>query len=204
MPRRLNREESQQQTRQRLLEAAYTVFGRRGYHAASLDAIAEEAGYSKGAVYSNFASKEELFLALLDHYTEEQMKGWEKIRELFAGPDQREVPKPENKDEAELTYVEYIKQDQSWIMLQLEFMLNALRDEKMRLEVAKRLRTMRQVMQEHLAAAHAANNTTPALPLGDLPLYMFSFDIGLSLQTLLDPDAIPEDAYMVAIKRLLG
>ena len=115
-----------------------------------------------------------------------------------------EAPQAEDENEDGLSYVEHIQQQRSWILLQLEFMINALRDEKMRLEVAKRLRTMRQVMKEHLAAAHAANNTTPALPLDDLPLYMFSFDMGLSLQTLLDPDAIPEGAYIAAIKRLLG
>lgn len=63
MPRRrLTREESQAQTRGRLLDAARTVFAGRGYHGASVEEIAEEAGYSKGAVYSNFESKEEIFL----------------------------------------------------------------------------------------------------------------------------------------------
>src|ERR1700756_5756827 len=52
-------------TRDHLLAAAAEVFGRRGYHAATLDEVAEAAGFSKGAVYSNFASKEDLFLALL-------------------------------------------------------------------------------------------------------------------------------------------
>src|SRR5258706_6443215 len=63
-PGRLSRQQSRLQTRERLLEAATLVFSRRGFDAASVEEIAEEAGYSKGAVYSNFASKEELFLTL--------------------------------------------------------------------------------------------------------------------------------------------
>ena len=52
--------------RMRLIEAAATVFAQKGYGGASLEEVAETAGFSKGAVYSNFAGKEELFLALLD------------------------------------------------------------------------------------------------------------------------------------------
>jgi AcrR family transcriptional regulator len=63
---RLTRDERKAQTRADLLAAARDVFVRRGFHRASLDEIAEEAGYTKGAVYSNFADKDGLFLALLD------------------------------------------------------------------------------------------------------------------------------------------
>lgn len=70
---RLSRRESQEQTRQRLLEAAVIVFAEKGFVRAKLDEVAEQAGYSKGAVYSNFASKEELALAVLDHQRDKQL-----------------------------------------------------------------------------------------------------------------------------------
>ena len=60
------RAEQQVQTRERLIDAAARVFARRGYHAATLAEVAREAGYSTGAVYSNFSGKEDLFLALAD------------------------------------------------------------------------------------------------------------------------------------------
>jgi AcrR family transcriptional regulator len=63
---RLTREQSQAQTRARLLTSAQALVAREGYENASVDRIAEEAGYSKGAFYSNFSSKEELFLELLE------------------------------------------------------------------------------------------------------------------------------------------
>lgn len=67
-PARLTREQSRAQTRERLLASAAVVFAREGYAGASVDRIAEEAGYSKGALYSNFASKDELFFELIDYY----------------------------------------------------------------------------------------------------------------------------------------
>jgi AcrR family transcriptional regulator len=65
---RLTREESQARTRARLLESAHEVVARVGYENASIDLIAENVGYSKGAFYSNFASKEEIFLELLERH----------------------------------------------------------------------------------------------------------------------------------------
>lgn len=69
MPRtRMTRAEQHAQTRERLLVAAEQVIARLGYGGASIDLISAEAGYSKGAIYSNFDSKEDLFLALLEFY----------------------------------------------------------------------------------------------------------------------------------------
>ncbi len=66
---RLSREESRRQTRARLLESAQDIFALDRFGGASVDQIAEHAGYSKGAIYSNFESKESLFLELLRHVT---------------------------------------------------------------------------------------------------------------------------------------
>ena len=71
---RLSRKESQELTRQRLLDAAVVVFAEKGFALARLDEVAEQAGYSKGAVYSNFSSKEELALAVLDKQRDQQLE----------------------------------------------------------------------------------------------------------------------------------
>jgi AcrR family transcriptional regulator len=70
---RLTRQESQAQTRQSLIDVARRVFLRRGFHAASLEEIALEAAVTKGAIYSNFANKAELFLAVLDQRVENRL-----------------------------------------------------------------------------------------------------------------------------------
>jgi AcrR family transcriptional regulator len=72
-PVRLTRAQQQAQTRERLLAAAEQVFARHGYGGASIDLITAEAGYSKGAIYSNFESKEAVFLELLRLYMERDM-----------------------------------------------------------------------------------------------------------------------------------
>jgi AcrR family transcriptional regulator len=84
-PARLTREQSRARTRERLLASAAVVFTREGYAGASIDRIAEEAGYSKGAMYSNFASKDELFFAMFDFYALGQAN--ELCRRLDAAPD---------------------------------------------------------------------------------------------------------------------
>ena len=67
---RLTREESRAQTRDRLLEAAREVFARNGFHGASVEEIASAAGFSTGALYSNFEGKEDLFLVLMEREIE--------------------------------------------------------------------------------------------------------------------------------------
>ena len=78
-PVRLTRAQQQAQTRERLLAAAEQVLARHGYGGASIDLITAEAGYSKGAIYSNFESKEAVFLELLRVYMERDMAELERI-----------------------------------------------------------------------------------------------------------------------------
>jgi AcrR family transcriptional regulator len=68
---RMSRAERREQTRQELLSAAEACFVSRGFHASSVDQVAERAGYTKGAVYSNFASKEDLFFAVYERRVEQ-------------------------------------------------------------------------------------------------------------------------------------
>src|SRR5437870_1986373 len=67
---RLNREQSQAQTRERLLQAGRKLFVQNGFGGASIREIAEEAGYSQGAFYSNFADKDAILLELLRRHME--------------------------------------------------------------------------------------------------------------------------------------
>jgi AcrR family transcriptional regulator len=68
---RLSRAERREQTRQELVTAAEACFVSRGFHASSVDEVAERAGYTKGAVYSNFAAKEDLFFAVYERRVEQ-------------------------------------------------------------------------------------------------------------------------------------
>jgi AcrR family transcriptional regulator len=132
---RLTRTERKQRTRAELLTAARRVFVRRGFHQASLDEIAEEAGYTKGAVYSNFASKDDLFLALLEAHYEERI---EVQRKLFPAVSAQE---PEDARRAIARGIlQAYERDPAWWTLVTDFSTHASRDPAVR----ARLRELRE------------------------------------------------------------
>ena len=100
---RLTRAESQARTSQRLIEAAATVFGRRGLQGASIEEVATEADYTKGAVYSNFGSKDELFLAVLEARLQAEAEFYRQLDETVRGqPDHdlaEQLPRLDDLDE---------------------------------------------------------------------------------------------------------
>ena len=79
--KRLTREESRAQTRERLLETAEALFTKNGFEATSIEDVAETAGYSRGAFYSNFKSKDDLICAVLDVRSDRYAK---EIENFFA------------------------------------------------------------------------------------------------------------------------
>src|SRR6202011_6165268 len=76
---RLTRKEKQAHTRECLMHSAARVFARRGLQQASIDEVADDAGFTKGAFYANFKSKEELFLAMLDERFAEKVEEVERV-----------------------------------------------------------------------------------------------------------------------------
>ena len=194
MKQRMSRKENQVQTRERLLDAGLEVFSRRGYYAASVDEIAAEAGFSKGAVYSNFSSKEDLFLALIDRRFVRDAQGYPRIINFMAGG--VEIEKGPG-------FKEIVMQDHTWNMLMLEFFLYAMRDETNREKLATRLEQLRKVMEENLAASYAQMGKKPLLPIKDLPWSVFSLGIGMMLQFYIDPDGLPKGVYERALQHLL-
>jgi AcrR family transcriptional regulator len=120
---RISRGDSKAQTRADLLGAARRVFVERGFHAATLDDIAEAAGYTKGAVYSNFRGKDDLFLALLEDHYERRV---ETYRELMLELD---LDDPEETRRAiARIMIEAYQRDPAWWTLVSDFSLHAARD----------------------------------------------------------------------------
>jgi AcrR family transcriptional regulator len=119
-PKRLTREESRALTREKLLESAYLVMAREGYESASIDRIAEEAGFSKGAFYSNFSSKEEIFLELLERHSLQDVSEVTKLLENVHDP--REII------DVIANWADSRSGDSSWGMLALDLFRRAKRD----------------------------------------------------------------------------
>ena len=120
-------ERRRQLTREALVASARDVFANRGFHAASLEEIADEAGFTRGAVYSNFENKEELFFAVLDRHVELQTAAFDALFEEAGGP----VAAPDE-DIARLWSRLGAGNDPQWLALNLEFRLYALRNPDVR------------------------------------------------------------------------
>src|SRR4029450_7319466 len=113
---RKTRAESQAATRPPLVKTARQLFFDDGYHPTSLEKVADVAGYSKGAVYSNFRNKDELCTAVLDEVPAERL---DEILEIFAKPDT-----PARLD-ALRDWAERIIGDPGWTTLEVEFAAHA-------------------------------------------------------------------------------
>ena len=184
---RLSRAERTALTRGEILEAAERRFYRDGYHATTLEAIAEDAGYTKGAVYSAFASKADLFLTLVDAVIEERL---DEIGALFASHPlglERLTTLAERPIE---------ERTQRWALLLIEFWVHAAREPDLLERFAARYRRVRDGL-----AALAVETTTP-LGAEAWALVTVALVNGIALERAIDPDGVPED-LMARTQRLL-
>jgi AcrR family transcriptional regulator len=171
------------------LEAAQRVFFERGFHGASLEAVAEEAGLTKGAVYSRFESKADLFLA----YQEERNKQTiATVRERFAELGRGDWPVD--------VIVEHwrnrlLHESLEQSLLVIEFWASACRDPKVHRRFSDQHERVMSGVAEHLAAAAARLAVT--LPMPALELVRLSTGIahGLALEQLMNREKI--DARMI-------
>jgi len=116
------------QTRQRLIDAAFTVFGEHGLHAATVEQITEAAGFSRGAFYSNFSSKEELFFAAIDRKRDERIERASKQVDLFERSSDSE---PMTVDDLATFLVDSMVatlDDRGWLVAQMEALSGTFRD----------------------------------------------------------------------------
>jgi AcrR family transcriptional regulator len=143
--KRKTQAERRQETREQVLASASRVFARNGFHGTSLDAVAEEAGFSRGAVYYNFADKEELFLELLDRRCAERARD---IREVFSGGGDDIASTAEQAQLAAKEALEAMIGDPEWRALYLEFLAHAARDKGFRRAFARRTDEMRAALEE--------------------------------------------------------
>ena len=116
---RLTRIEQRAVTRRRLIDAAAKVFCRMGFEAAPIDVIAEEAGFSRGAFYSNFESKDELFVELIGHHLDAEVETLHRTLDRITSAAQL-APAIERR-------YRVLGESNSWCLLTTEFQLYAMR-----------------------------------------------------------------------------
>src|SRR4029453_14349373 len=192
---RLTRAQRRQETRARLLEAAGQVFAHRGFHAATVDEVAEAAGYTKGAVYSNFATKDELFLALLDERLAAQLQ---QVDALYAIESSGELLAAlRGRTEREFAAA------RDFGVLMVEFSLYAMRNPAAQAELAKRYRQLRGRLAELIAERYARRQASPPMPPEHLAALVLATDAGLFLQYSAEPGALPWELHADAMVQLV-
>jgi AcrR family transcriptional regulator len=178
---RPTRSERQAATRAALLRAASRSICEHGMDGASIDRIAAEAGYTKGAFYANFTSKEELFLVILDEKFAAEL---ERLQEAMAGSGE---PTEEARQAAE-GFLIYVDRDPEWPRLYQEFAAHAARNDAFRAEFAARQRALRARMADVFARWASAFGVKPSLPHADVAAMTFFMADGFLLDRIIDPE----------------
>lgn len=184
----MTRAERQAQTRSELLEAAARLFVERGFEGSSIEAITEEAGYTRGAFYSNFGSKAELFAELL------QQRAYTAYREIAAASAAGE--RPSFRKTGERLAAIQADADGQWLFkLWLELLAHAGRDDSFRALAGGFWSATRDMSAQGIRDAFEEAGQTPPASPDRLASAMIALDIGLALQHFVDPKAVPLDSY---------
>jgi AcrR family transcriptional regulator len=176
---RLSRAERRERTREELLAAAEALFTTRGFHATTVDEVAAEAGYTRGAVYSNFTSKEDLFFAVYERRVDARVAEVERI--LEEAPTPREGIEriiPGNRDRPET--------DDRWMAVFFEFWAHVLRHPELRERFAAQHRRIIDV----LAAAMVESGEEMPDDPHKLATARYAMQLGLQLERLTQPDVV--------------
>jgi AcrR family transcriptional regulator len=182
--------------RSQLLAAAREVFGELGYARASLDEIAERAGFTKGAVYSHFRSKADLFLSLLEEGIDQRAAGQ---REMTAGP-------MTAADVAEMVrrVTSLSRADPQWRLAVLEFRVVAARDDDLNARYAAAHRNALDGVAETLRTMFAELGTEPKLPVEELAFVAFALDTGGFLEDTANAGSVSTDDVAALFCHLAG
>ncbi len=182
-------------TRETLLEAAAVVFARNGYHGASLDEVAAAAGFTKGAVYSNFKSKEDLFLALFDYRVE--MSAAE-VSNALDGPADTEPGD-------QFTRIRDVIQrgfDQDMSALHYEFLAYAARNPEARAKLAASAEKAHEVVMRITEREWNRRGAHPKYPVDVLATIMLALFDGLATSRFVSPNLVSDKTLGQALEIL--
>jgi AcrR family transcriptional regulator len=198
MSPRLTRAEQSDRNRAELFAAARRVFLAKGYHAATLEQIADEAGFSKGVVYSRFASKADMFLALLEARIAERAGQNAKAASRLAG----------SGDFGALLDLAQRAERAApgWRLLVTEFRIHAARDPELnRRYAAVHARTVEGIARVLVTTSEGDGETLPSPPR-QLAEFLLAIEAGIALEQAADPDALggPDLPVLARLNRWLA
>jgi AcrR family transcriptional regulator len=179
--KRLTRAQQQAQTRKRVLEAADEVFARRGFYAAGLEEIAEQAGFTRGAVYSNFRGKDDLALAII----EQRIKTVTALLDEIAAASKATVADAEA---AGLRFSELLAGDRDWGPLFLEFVTHASRHADLATRMTELYRGLADSIATVLEATARQGGAQLPIAPERLALIVLAATDGASVERMIDPE----------------
>ena len=183
------REERRAQTRERLLDGARAVFARRGYHAATVEEVAEEAGFTTGALYSNFKGKEDLFLAVIEAMIAREVREYTEIFEGGESFDERARGGADH-------WMKLLGEDPDYFTLFIELWSAAIRDPGLRAKFAERSGAMRDATTRMIEAesAELGVDTSPE-DAEMLARVISALGNGLAMERLMFPGSVPDTLF---------
>jgi AcrR family transcriptional regulator len=194
---RLTRAQAKAQTRERLLDAAAALLARQGFAATSVERIAEAAGYSVGALYSNFDSKEQLFLELLTTRVSDRIGAVAEILEAAA-------PGDDPLGELSRLLVTLADRNAEFVALQAEFWVHAVRNPEFMAAIAGQFREQVAVLERLVGAAmEQRRGPMPGISVREVTIVVLSLFQGLVRQRLIDPDSVPGDLFARSLNWLM-
>ncbi len=194
MRKRLTREESRAQTRSRLIATGREHFLRYGLGGAVAETIAEDAGYSRGALYSNFNGKQGLFLAVI---REEQARKFNIFRSIL----KEDFSSRERLKKIRDTFADIIT-DRDWIVLRSEFESEALRNEHIRESYVQLHRQLIRDGQAFIRDLMRSSEITLRLKPDDFIMAMLVFSHGLAVNQKILATELPQKSTRILIQSL--
>jgi AcrR family transcriptional regulator len=183
------------EVRDRILEAAFAAFGRTGFERTSMEVIARDAGFTKGAVYSNFESKEELFLELMDRETWARAQA---ARDVVDSIDERD-PLTTITEVGDLL-TELWRSGAEWNLMWMEYVVLAMRDPKLQPGLAEHRRSLTTAVAEIIETYDLAGGVRPQLAASTV----LAISNGLRIEHMIDPEAVPDSLLGGVLARLAG
>lgn len=182
------------EVRDRILDAASKVFAAEGFAGATIDAIGQAAGFTKGAVYSNFGSKDELFLALLDR--EFELRGEQIATALESEDDTAAAAQALSR-----SVLDSVHGHADYYVLFVEYWLRAVRDPELRERLIARRRAAAADQADNFV--EAAATVTSGRQLTDLAQLVVTINLGIAMEEVLRPGTIDPDLLAQLITALL-
>ncbi|RZT86705.1 TetR family transcriptional regulator [Pseudonocardia sediminis] len=182
----MTRAESKARTRTALLDAAERIVARKGYAGAGVDEIAAEAGYSVGALYSNFRNKEELLVALVADRANDHVTDTAEV--LADGADADRMPALNRR-------LARVADSEDLTLLQSELWAYAVRNPDVRDRIAAQLRGPHDAVSALLGEQRARDDERWAAGDDEIATVVLALFGGLVRQRRLDPASVPDDLY---------